>query len=195
MPAFTPGLAGLTYADLFTLDGLTRLDNEYLKRLQAQNPAQHDLLLAVRQGKTLSPIENSELLLACAPLLDDVIGDLFGIRKELTATRTATLSHNPVFTFKKLFVLRRARRRLIKKEEFESFAELDEFHVRPVGLRERHSPAIGERPGWGKLDEELERPVLDEPRRAEAALPRLCGPRRTSSGALPPRPHPQRARL
>ena len=125
MPAFIPGLPGLAYADLFTLEGLARLDAEYLARLKTLDPALHETLLAVRQGKALTPVENSELLLACSPLLDDFIADLFGIRKELEATRTATLAHNPVFAFKKLFVLRRARRRLPKKEEFESFAELD----------------------------------------------------------------------
>ncbi|HWR87503.1 MAG TPA: FAD-dependent oxidoreductase, partial [Acidiferrobacterales bacterium] len=125
MHAFPPGLPGLSYADLLTLEGLNRLDAEYLRRLKAQDAVRHDLLLAVRAGRTLSPVENSELLLACSPVLDDVIADLFGIRKEIDAARSAVLSHNPVFTFKKLFVQRRARRRLLKKEEFETFAELD----------------------------------------------------------------------
>jgi len=58
------------------------------------------LLLAVRAGRTLSPVENSELLLACSPLLDDVIAELFGIRKEIDAARGAVLAHNPVFSFK-----------------------------------------------------------------------------------------------
>jgi hypothetical protein len=125
MHAFTPGLPGLAYTDLFILDGLKRLDAEYLRRLKAQDGERHDQLLAVRAGRVLSPIENSELLLACAPLLDEVIADLFGIRKEIDGARGTTLAHNPVFTFKKLFVQRRARRRLSKKEEFENFAELD----------------------------------------------------------------------
>ena len=127
MRAFIPGLPGLTYADLLTLEGLNRLDAEYLRRLKAQDAARHDQLLAVRAGKSLTPVENSELLLACSPLLDDVIADLFGIRKEIDAARGAVLSHNPVFTFKKLFVQRRARRRLSKKEEFENFTELDSW--------------------------------------------------------------------
>ncbi len=142
MHALPPGLPGLSYADLLTLEGLNRLDTEYLRRLKAQDAVRHDQLLAVRDaqgstsaaggrtpgaatGKTLSPTENSELLLACSPLLDDVIADLFGIRKEIDAARGAVLSHNPVFTFKKLFVQRRARRRLTRKEEIESFSELD----------------------------------------------------------------------
>jgi len=125
MHAFTPGLPGLTYADLHTLEGLSRLDAEYLRRLKAQDAVRYDQLLAVRAGRVLSPLENSELLLACSPLLDAVIADLFGIRTQIDTARGATLAHNPVFVFKKLFVQRRARRRLLKKEEFETFAQLD----------------------------------------------------------------------
>ena len=125
MHASPPGLPGLSQADLLTLEGLNRLDAEYLRRLKSQDAVRHDQLLAVRAGQVLSPIENSGLLLACAPLLDEVIADLFGIRKQIDAARGAVLAHNPVFSFKKLFVQRRARRRLAKKEEIESFAELD----------------------------------------------------------------------
>jgi len=125
MPPLTLGLSGLSYADLFTLDGLTRLDQEYLARLQARDATRHAQLQALRDGQAFTPVELSELLLAVAPLVDELIGELFGIRAELQATRAATLSHNPVLAFKKQFVARRARRRLMKKEEIESFSELD----------------------------------------------------------------------
>jgi len=125
MPALTLGLAGFQYADLHSTAGLERLDAEFLKRLAATDATRHAQLRELRGGKKFSPVETSELLLACAPLIDDLIGELFGIRKELTAIGAATLAHNPVLAFKKLFVARRARRRLMKKEEIESFAELD----------------------------------------------------------------------
>ncbi|MCK7468143.1 MAG: hypothetical protein MZU91_08495 [Desulfosudis oleivorans] len=108
MSALTLGLPGLTYPDLFTHDGLARLDGEYLKRLQARDPARHDQLLALRKGQTPGAVELSELLLACAPLLDELVGELFGIGKEIDASRAATRSHDPVLAFKKLFVARRA---------------------------------------------------------------------------------------
>ena len=113
MHAFMPGLPGLAYGDLFTLEGLTRLDQEYLSRLMVHDSARHVQLLEYRNGKHFSPAELSALLLACAPPLDELIGDLFGIRREIEAIQAATLAHNPVFAFKKLFVQRRARRRLI----------------------------------------------------------------------------------
>jgi NADPH-dependent glutamate synthase beta subunit-like oxidoreductase/NAD(P)H-flavin reductase len=127
MSSLSLGLLGLGYADLQSVDGLARLDAEFLARFKAADPARHEQLLAYRAGQTLTPTDTSELLLACAPLLDDLIGSLFGIEKELSTIRHSTLAHNPVLAFKKQFVARRARRRLTKKEEFETFAELDQW--------------------------------------------------------------------
>ncbi|MEK7796372.1 MAG: hypothetical protein AAB315_02855, partial [Pseudomonadota bacterium] len=127
LPASPPGLHhGFTFAELRTQSGLERLDRLYLERLRARDAALHDRLLAYRQNSGgLSPTDTSELLLACAPLLDEIVAELFGIQPELEATRRQTLAHDPVFHFKKEFVLKRARRRLAKKETFENFAELD----------------------------------------------------------------------
>jgi NADPH-dependent glutamate synthase beta subunit-like oxidoreductase/NAD(P)H-flavin reductase len=125
MHTFTPGLSALAFGDLFTLGGLTCLDQEYLTRLKTHDSIHHARLLDYRNGRRFSPVELSALLLACAPPLDELIGDLFGIHREIEAIQAATLAHNPVFAFKKLFVQRRARRRAIKQDTFESFAELD----------------------------------------------------------------------
>jgi NADPH-dependent glutamate synthase beta subunit-like oxidoreductase/NAD(P)H-flavin reductase len=116
---------GLSFADLQNVATLARLDALYLERLRAQDTVRHAQLLALRDGKSFTALELSELLLSCAPLLEDFVAELFGVQNELAATRAATLAHDPVFTFKKQFVQRRARRRLLKKEEFENFAELD----------------------------------------------------------------------
>jgi NADPH-dependent glutamate synthase beta subunit-like oxidoreductase/NAD(P)H-flavin reductase len=117
---------GLTFAELFTPEGLQKIDGLFLGRLRERDAKAHDSLLAWRAGKeTLTPLQVSELLLACGPALDEFIANLFNIQDALEATRRGTLAHDPVFHFKKLFVQRRARRRLLKKEEFESFAELD----------------------------------------------------------------------
>ncbi len=117
---------GLTFAELFTPEGLQKIDGLFLERLRAHDAKVHATLLGWRSGKqTLTPLQVSELLLACGPVLDDFIAHLFNIQQELNVARRETLAHDPVFHFKKLFVQRRARRRLLKKEEFESFAELD----------------------------------------------------------------------
>ena len=112
---------GLTFADLFTPEGLQNLDTLFLERLRERDAKVHATLLTWRAGQeTLTPLQVSELLLACGPVLEKFIAGLFGIDKALEELRRQTLSHDPVFHFKKFFVQRRARRRLIKKEEFES---------------------------------------------------------------------------
>jgi NADPH-dependent glutamate synthase beta subunit-like oxidoreductase/NAD(P)H-flavin reductase len=122
------GLPGLHFRDLFRLEGLRRLDDEFLARLKAHDPQRHAALLAYRSGtKTQSAIELSELLLASAPLLDDFIAGLFGIEAEVYALSAATRGHDPVFAFKKQFVQKRAKRRLLAKEAIEDFTTLDHW--------------------------------------------------------------------
>ena len=126
---------GLTFTELFTPEGLQRIDSLYLSHLRERNAKVHDTLLAWRSGKeTLTPLQVSELLLACGPVLDDYIANLFNIRDALEAVRIRTLTHDPIFHFKKFFVQRRARRRLLKKEEFENFAELDAWLAQVLKL-------------------------------------------------------------
>jgi NADPH-dependent glutamate synthase beta subunit-like oxidoreductase/NAD(P)H-flavin reductase len=116
---------GITFADLQREDTLARLDELFIERLRSRDAARCEQLLAMREGKNPTALELSELLLAGGPVLEDLLAELFGIGSALAAARRATLAHDPIFTFKKLFVQRRARRRLLKKEELESFAELD----------------------------------------------------------------------
>ncbi len=123
---------GFRFADLSTAEGLARLDQRFLAFLRGQDEALHERLIAYRSGTALTGLEISELLLAVAPHLETFLGELFGLKQELAALRAATLSHDPVFAFKKQFVQRRARRRLAKKEEIESFAELDTWLTRAL---------------------------------------------------------------
>ncbi len=118
---------GLGFADLFQIHGLRRLDELFLSRVAADDTALHAGLLSYRAPSTsLTPLEQSELLLACAPYLEDFIAELFDIEQELETSQARTLSHNVVSAFKKLFVQRRARRRL-KEDPPETFTELDSW--------------------------------------------------------------------
>ncbi len=120
------GLTGFTYRDLFHAQGLLRLDAAFLAQLHTAQPQQHAALSAYRDGtQQFSALQESELLLACAPLLEEFTAALFGVTPEVELLRNATLAHDPVFAFKKLFVQRRARRRLLAKDELPPFAELD----------------------------------------------------------------------
>ncbi|MBI3897358.1 MAG: FAD-dependent oxidoreductase [Gammaproteobacteria bacterium] len=118
---------GYTFAQLFEQASLEQLDAEYLRRLHAHDAGLHEKLLRYRAtaGQAFSATEISDLLIACGPLLEELIGELFGIQDTLARLRDETLAHDPVFEFKKAFVLKRARRRLLKKDDYEAFAELD----------------------------------------------------------------------
>ncbi len=117
---------GFTYSSLFQLESLQRLDAMFLARLLALDPMRQEQLLAYRGGDHgFTPLQVSELLLACGPVLEDIVAELFGIQPPLALTHDATVAHTPVFEFKKQFVQRRARKRVLKKEAIESFAELD----------------------------------------------------------------------
>jgi NADPH-dependent glutamate synthase beta subunit-like oxidoreductase/NAD(P)H-flavin reductase len=125
MSDITLGISGFTFESLRTHEGLVELDQEFLRRLQKHSAARHQQLLAYRNNEDLSPIEVSELLLDSAPIFETMVAELFSVTTEIESQKQQTTSHDPVFNFKKLFVLRRARRRLLKKETLESFTTLD----------------------------------------------------------------------
>ena len=122
------GLQGLSYSDLLAPQGLAELDRQFLDSLYRANPELFIELMAWREQRSESePAAISEMLVQGAHHLNGFIARLFRIEDEAEVLRTRILSHNPVFVFKKMFVMRRARRRLLKKEEFESFTELEQW--------------------------------------------------------------------
>lgn len=125
MPTPTLKLKNATFKDLFDPSWLQHQDAQFLADLQQQNAPLHEQLLTYRNPHhTLSHLEISELLIACAPILENYLAELFDIESALAKTMQATLSEQPVFAFKQWFVQRQARRRLSKQDEIPSFAEL-----------------------------------------------------------------------
>ncbi|HEX7043203.1 MAG TPA: FAD-dependent oxidoreductase, partial [Burkholderiales bacterium] len=120
---------GFRFDRLFARESLAALDAEFLERLRRRDAGLHEKLLRYRAsaGAAFGPIERSALLLGCAPVLEEQIAELFGIERELERLRAATLAHDPVFAFKKQVVLKRARRRLLQKDDYQSFDELDRW--------------------------------------------------------------------
>lgn len=116
---------GLDFLALFQTEGIHKVDAAFCSFLAEQDPVLVTRLQTYRQGQALSPIALSELLLALAPPLEEFIARIFSIEDAVANLTAATLAHDPVWHFKKYFVLRRARRRLIKRDVSESFAELD----------------------------------------------------------------------
>ncbi len=116
-------LAGFTFAELFRAEGLHRLDQQFLAVL---NPELRARLLTYRQERTaFTPLEISELLLACAPILEAFLIELFNIEDAALQIQAKTLAHNPISAFKKFFVLRRAKKQATQTTNLPSFPELD----------------------------------------------------------------------
>ncbi|HQU15192.1 MAG TPA: pyridine nucleotide-disulfide oxidoreductase [Gammaproteobacteria bacterium] len=117
-------LPGLTFRDLFQVDGLRRLDQAFQDHLAAHDAGLKTRLADLHEAAAAPPsLEYSELLLALAPHLESFIGILFGIESELAAQQERVLAHDPVMAFKKEFVLKRARR--YRGAFPETFAALD----------------------------------------------------------------------
>jgi len=110
-------LNGFQYNELFHSAGLKRLDDSFMQSLQQTDPALHDWLLAYHANKhTSNLIETSDLLISCAKILEDFLAKLFGIEEAVAISQAKTISNNPISTFKKYYVLRRAKKEASKLE-------------------------------------------------------------------------------
>ena len=108
---------GLQFPQLYTRDGLTKLDAAFLARLRDADAA---LAARVDTGRanpdTLALKEESELLIALAPHLEDFLTELFGVRNEVSALSARHHELAPVYECRRLFVQRKALRQ-VKAEE------------------------------------------------------------------------------
>ncbi|HSS46081.1 MAG TPA: hypothetical protein VLL03_01535, partial [Burkholderiales bacterium] len=108
---------GLSFEDLYRRDGLLRLDAAFLNFLSEADAALRQRLEAGRAtAAALTNNEESELLIALSPHLDDFIADLLGIQEE--AGKLSARHHElaPLYTCKRLFVQRKAMHK-VKPEE------------------------------------------------------------------------------
>ena len=73
---------GLTFADLYSVDGAARIDLHFLDHLAAADPTLGERLLQARATPgSLSAKDESALLIAVAPHVEDFVAELFGIAK------------------------------------------------------------------------------------------------------------------
>ena len=99
----TPGF-GLRFEDLYTREGLLRVDEAFLGFLDA--PLK-DLLLKARKDPPSGKTE-SELLVTLAPHVEDFLAKLFGIESEAHALAARHHELAPLWAVKRTFVQRRA---------------------------------------------------------------------------------------
>ena len=104
----TPGF-GLRFEEFYARDGLVRVDRAFLGFLGEVDAALRARLEAARAGPAaLAPKQESELLVALAPHLDDFLARLFGIEAEVHALSARHHNFAPLYSVKRLFVQRRA---------------------------------------------------------------------------------------
>ena len=100
---------GLRFEALYEPAGLARLDSLFLAALKASDEGLTGRLLAARAApEALDGKAESQLILDLAGHLEDFIGDLFGIKAELSALQARHNDLAPLFSVKRLFVQRRA---------------------------------------------------------------------------------------
>ena len=104
---------GLHFKDLYGRDGLLRLDSAFLSFLAG------DLKEKLEKARLSPPAkkEESELLVALAPHLEDFVAKLFGIEAEARALAERHNELAPLYSVKRLFVQRRAMHK-VKPEDF-----------------------------------------------------------------------------
>jgi NADPH-dependent glutamate synthase beta subunit-like oxidoreductase/NAD(P)H-flavin reductase len=129
MGAMNPGF-GLSFGDLYERDGLLRVDAAFLDFLRQADAALAGRLENGREAPGSLPVkEESELLVALAPHVEDFLATLFGIQAEARALAERHHELAPLYSVKRLFVQRRALHK-VKPEDarpdgFEFTTELD----------------------------------------------------------------------
>jgi NADPH-dependent glutamate synthase beta subunit-like oxidoreductase/NAD(P)H-flavin reductase len=100
---------GLNFQELYHREGLIKLDAAFIQQLVSADVELHNRLVAARaDASTLAEKDYSQLLVDLAPQVEDFVGELFGIRAELSALAEKHHDLAPLYACKRLFVQRRA---------------------------------------------------------------------------------------
>jgi len=108
---------GINFDDLYQRDGLLKLDLAFVETLKATDIVLFNRFVTARaEVKILSDKEHSQLLIDIAPHVEDFIGTLFGIEKEIQLLSERHHALAPLYACKRLFVQRRAAKALTPEE-------------------------------------------------------------------------------
>src|SRR5687767_5233565 len=97
-----------TFKDLYTTQGLQKLDRQFLQYLSIQ-PALLEQLIELRNNKPKYSKEIANFLLDISPYVEDFIAQLFSIQTELQDLRNAHNILAPLYTVKRLFIQRKSQ--------------------------------------------------------------------------------------
>src|SRR5579884_2910911 len=100
---------GIAFEDLYNREGLVRLDQTFLDYLKAADVGAFNRLMEVRAGAgPQGRKEQSDLILQIAPHLEDFLGDLFGIQREIRDLQTRESELAAMYTVKRKFIHKKA---------------------------------------------------------------------------------------
>lgn len=112
---------GLSFDQLYRRDGLEAVDRAFVDALASADGDLSDRLLRARAvPDALSAADESALLIALAPHVDDFIGTLFGIEQDVSALARRHHELAPLFECKRQFVQRQAATK-VKPEDLREF--------------------------------------------------------------------------
>ena len=126
---------GFSFQDLYDRAGLSRLDGVFADYLKGADTGLFNRLMTARvAADTVAAKDESDLIIAVAPHLEDFLGGLFGIGAELKALAAAHDRLAPLYSCKRLFVQRRAVKRF-KPDEAETLviAAIETKLTRAIG--------------------------------------------------------------
>lgn len=99
----------LRFEDLYSRDGLQKIDQYFIKQLEDENAELARQLISARKSpEVIDKKANSDLLLALSPSLDKFIGQLFGIQAAVDMLACEHKKLDPLYSCKRLFVQRKA---------------------------------------------------------------------------------------
>jgi NADPH-dependent glutamate synthase beta subunit-like oxidoreductase/NAD(P)H-flavin reductase len=100
---------GLHFDDLYSRDGLIKLDQAFVEHLKAADTEAFNTLMTGRRApETLDRKAESELIVALAPHVEDFTAALFGIQGAVAGLQRRHHDLAPLYAVKRLFVQRRA---------------------------------------------------------------------------------------
>lgn len=127
----SPQLSRHAWQQLFTIEGLQSLDEDFLRVLHAKAPQLARQLLTYRENictsAAMDSAEFSEFLIALAKAVESFLIDVFQIHEAVAISALKTTAYNPIASFKKYFVLRRAKKELSRANDYPSFTELSNW--------------------------------------------------------------------
>ena len=144
------GVEGFTYPDLYDPARLEALHGAFDAWFAEQGPDMHRRFDEYRrtQGAGMSPLQQSDALLAAAPFVGQFIGRLFRVEAELEEFRETVRASDPVWRFRKEFL----KKRVFRPDAGKSWGtrEASAEAVAKAALQ-----AVSVAPIGGTVDEEL----------------------------------------